>query len=111
MELSTYYICLLLKGPAWTAEESPELKQLQARHVAHIRWTVSSGAAIAGGPVTDGGHIVGFSVYKTATLEEARAIAESDPAVRAGRFVVELHPWMTPAGQLPAPASRPHGSG
>ncbi len=104
IDLRTYSICLLRKGPAWTAEETRELEQLQAQHVAYTRQKVASGAAIAAGPVTDGGDIRGFSIFRTATLAEARAIAEADPGVRAGRFVVELHPWMTPAGVLPDPA-------
>lgn len=73
--------------------------------MAHTVQTVSSGAAVAAGPVTDGGDIRGFSIFRTATLAEARAIAEADPGVLAGRFVVELHPWMTPRGRLPAPAT------
>ncbi|HEX8033665.1 MAG TPA: hypothetical protein VF510_07445 [Ktedonobacterales bacterium] len=32
MELNTYYICLLRKGPKWTSEETPELEELHAWH-------------------------------------------------------------------------------
>ena len=42
MELSTYYICLLLKGPNWTAEESPELEQLQAHLSALMPYRTAS---------------------------------------------------------------------
>lgn len=105
MELTTYFICLLRKGPAWTAEETPELEQLQAQHMAHTLHLKESGATIASGPVNDDSDIRGFSIYRTATLDEARALAEDDPGVRAGRFVVELHAWRTPAGNLPAPAT------
>lgn len=104
MELRTYYICLLRKGPAWTAEETPALEQLQAQHMAHTRQVMESGATIAAGPVDDGSDIRGFSIYRTATLAQAQALAEADPGVRAGRFVVELHPWMAPSGRLPEPA-------
>ena len=103
MELSTFYTCLLRKGPSWTAEETPGLDPLQARHIAHIRWLGASGATVAAGPVDDNSDILGFSIFRTATLDEARALAEADPAVCAGRFVVELHPWMVPAGTLPEP--------
>lgn len=98
-----YYICLLRKGPTWTAEETPELEQLQERHMAHTLHLMTSGAAVAAGPVTDDGDIRGFKIFRTATLAEARALAEADPGVRAGRFIVELHPWMVPTGKLPAP--------
>ena len=105
MELDTYYICLLRKGPAWTPDESPELDRLQDEHVAHTLHLWQSGATIAAGPVNDESDIRGFSIYRTATLAEARALAEDDPGVRAGRFVVELHEWKTPAGSLPKPAT------
>ena len=101
MELSRYYLCLLRKGPAWTAEETPESKQLQARHLAHTLEHVSSGAAIAAGPVTDGGEIVGCAIFVTPTVEEAHTRMAADPGVQAGRFTFELHPWLTPKGQLP----------
>lgn len=104
VELHTYYICLLRKGPNWTADESPELEQLQAQHMAHISHLMEIGAKLAAGPVDDDSDIRGFSIYLTPTLAEAQAFAEDDPAVRSGRFVVELHPWMVPVGRLPAPA-------
>ena len=106
MELKTYYICLLRKGPAWTAKETPELEQLQARHVAHNVELMASGAKLTAGPVDDGSDIRGISIFCTATLEEARVLAEADPAVRVGRFVVELHPWMVPAGSLSDPGTK-----
>jgi uncharacterized protein YciI len=100
VELSQYFICLLRKGPVWTAEEAPAL---QARHIARTRHLTEIGATIAAGPVRDESDIVGFSIFRTATLAGARTLAEADPGVRAGRFAVELHPWLTPAGVLPAP--------
>jgi len=100
-----YYICLLRKGPNWTAEESPELERLQAQHVAHNFHLMEIGAKLVAGPVDDGSDVRGMSIFMTATLDEARILAEADPAVRSGRFVVEIHPWMVPIGRLPAPAN------
>ena len=56
---------------------------------------------IVAGPCLDGGHLRGVSVFRVGSLEEAKALAEDDPAVRAGRLVIELHPWMVPKGVLP----------
>lgn len=52
-------------------------------------------------PLTDGGTIRGLCVFKAASLEEARAFEEADPAVKAGRLTVEVHPWMVQKGILP----------
>jgi uncharacterized protein len=41
--------------------------------------------------------------------EEARALAEADPAVRAGRFEVVVMPWRVPAGAVRfSPTRFPH---
>ncbi len=103
MDLSQYFICLLRKGPSWSTEETPELEELQARHLAHTLHLMETGATIAAGPVNDESDIRGFSIFRTATLAEARALAEADPGVQAGRFVVELHRWLTPSKRLPTP--------
>jgi hypothetical protein len=34
-------------------------------------------------------------------MEEMKALAEQDPAVKAGRLAVEIHPWFVEKGVLP----------
>lgn len=50
------------------------------------------------GPIGDDSDIAGISVYNTATMEEAIKLAEADPAVKAGRLIVEAHPWWLAKG-------------
>lgn len=92
---------LLRKGPNWTAEPSPALDALIVRHMQYLQWLREAGKTLASGPVKDGSDLHGLSIYCTATLEEAQALAHADPAIQAGHFAVELHPRLTPAGQLP----------
>ena len=49
------------------------------------------------GPVTGGGDIVGFSILEAASEQAALALAQSDPAVRAGRVAVRLLPAILPS--------------
>jgi hypothetical protein len=35
----------------------------------------------------------GIFIFNVKTVEEAKTIAETDPAVKAGTLVLELHPW------------------
>lgn len=102
MEFTTYYVMLLRKGPNWTAEPSPALQALIVRHMTYLQGLREAGKTLASGPVKDGSDLHGVSIYCTATLEEAQALAHADPAIQAGHFAVELHPWFTPAGQLPS---------
>jgi hypothetical protein len=43
-----------------------------------------------------------MSVY-TVPVDEARGLAEADPAVRAGRFRVDLARWCVAAGRVAFP--------
>ncbi len=98
MDIELLYLVLIKKGPIWTPEETPELECLQAAHLAHIDATHSQGQLVAAGPIDDGSDLRGISVLRVESLEKARELAEADPAVRAGRLVVEVHPWYVPAG-------------
>lgn len=98
MDFDTYYLAFLLRGPAWTPIESPDLDRLQAAHLAHLTRLRESGQLLLNGPCADDGNLRGVSVYKVASLAEAQALAAADPMVQAGRLVVEFHPWLLPAG-------------
>ena len=56
---------------------------------------------VVAGPFGDDTALRGVFVFKVASIDEARALAETDPAVQAGRLVIEMHPWLVPEGILP----------
>lgn len=99
--LETYYFGFLVKGDKWTPESTPETQKIQEGHMAHLNASAKTGKLVIAGPIANGGDIRGILVYHTATVDEARAIAEQDPAVKAGRLKVDLHPWMVSKGALP----------
>ena len=92
-EMTTYQVGFLKKGPAWTPGETPELKELQKAHLAHIQEMGASGKLLIAGPFTDGGDLRGMFIFRVDTLEEAKTLADQDPMVKAGRLVIEWHPW------------------
>jgi uncharacterized protein YciI len=92
-EMTTYQVAFLRKGPNWTPGDSPEHKALQGAHLAHIGKMAETGKLILAGPFADGGDLRGLFIFRVDSLEEARALAEQDPAVKAGRLVLEWHPW------------------
>lgn len=99
--MTVYYMGLLSRGPKWTPEKTAETNRIQEEHMAHIRSMGASGKLVIAGPFLDGGQLRGIFVFKVSTLEEAKAMAEADPAVKAGRLQVEIHPWMVAKGILP----------
>jgi uncharacterized protein YciI len=101
-DMTTVYLGLLMRGPAWTPEVTEATERLQIAHLTHIRQMREAGQVIMVGPCTDGGQLRGAYILRVSSLEEARALADADPAVKAGRLVVELHPWLVSESTLPS---------
>jgi len=92
-EMTTYQVAFLVRGPNWSPAETEETKAIQAGHMENIRKMGASGKLLIAGPFEDGGDLRGMFIFRVATLEEAKALAEQDPAVKAGRLKLEWHPW------------------
>ena len=71
-----------------------ELDALQERHVAYQAGLRERGLLLAGGPLSDqpDERLRGFCVFAVG-FQEARAAADADPSVQAGRLVVDLMTW------------------
>jgi uncharacterized protein YciI len=96
-KMTTYQVAFLRRGPNFTQQSTPETKKLQEAHMAHIGAMAKTGKLILAGPFSDGGELRGMFVFK-ATAEEAKQLAEQDPTVKAGRLVLEWHPWFSEEG-------------
>lgn len=101
MKMTTYYFAFLRRGPKWTATRTPETEKLQADHMAHINSMARSGKLVIAGPFENAGDYAGVFVFKGNSIDEAKALAEADPTVKAGRLVIDIHPWLVPEGSLP----------
>ena len=95
--MKTYYLVFLLKGPN-RSQDSTVSAKIQEAHLAHLTKMYNEGKMAIAGPLLDDQDLRGICVYDVKTLEEAKALAESDPAVKAGRLKVEVHPWMSQRG-------------
>lgn len=102
-EMTTYYFGLLTRGPNAGTGTTEEREKIQAAHLANIKRLHDAGKILVAGPFADGGEWRGIFIYKCASLEEARQLAATDPAVAAGRLRIEIHPWMTAKGYIRDP--------
>lgn len=105
MEFDTYQL-VLLKRPAEPTEYPPERAQeIQAAHLGHLTRMAREGHLVAAGPFGDqeDESLRGLALYRVGSLEEARRLAEQDPAVQAGRLEVEVMTWYTQKGALAFP--------
>jgi uncharacterized protein YciI len=87
------YVMAFLKSGSVKIEDSAKRAELQRLHLQNIIRLAREGTLIVAGPFLDDQAMRGIFIFNVGTVEEARAIAESDPAVRAGTLQLELHPW------------------
>jgi uncharacterized protein YciI len=100
-QMTTSYLAFLMRGPKWTAEKTPETEELQKAHLANIVRLNKLGKLVVAGPFGDNGKFAGIFVFRVGSMAEAQALAATDPAIKAGRLVLDLHPWVVPEGILP----------
>ena len=104
-DMTIYYIFLLKKGPTWSPDETPEIDALQEAHLANLKRLGDMGRLVINGPLLDSfaisGEIRGAGVLKTESLAEAQDLISTDPMVKAGRLIFELHAWMVNKNILP----------
>jgi uncharacterized protein len=90
--MKTYVMAFLKSGPV-KIQDSTQRTELQREHLKNILRLAEDGTLIVAGPFLDNQSIRGIFIFNVESVEEARKIAETDPAVKAGTLVLELHPW------------------
>lgn len=100
MDFDRFTIALLVlrdDAPELTPEDEDAL---QDAHMSHLADLHQAGHLLAAGPLLDrSSQFRGLSILNVG-VEEAQALKQSDPAVRAGKYAVITLPWMVPAGAL-----------
>ncbi|MDR9364340.1 MAG: YciI family protein [Balneolaceae bacterium] len=87
------YVMAFLKTGPNPSTDSTEAMKLQRTHLDNIRRMAEAGDLLLAGPFMDDGEVRGIYVFDVRTVEEARKLTETDPAIRAGALEMELHPW------------------
>ncbi len=110
MEFDRYTVVLLtLRDDAPKLDPAAE-DALQDAHMDHLAKLHEAGHVLAAGPTPgpEERKIRGLTILNV-PLDEARRLKEQDPAVRAGRFSLEVFPWIVPKGVMAfAPVRFPH---
>ena len=95
--MQQYYIAFLKRGSNRT-QNKQETDSLQILHLEHLGRMYELGYADISGPFADDGDIRGITIYNTPNQQMADSLANLDPMVKAGRLVIEIHPWWAAKG-------------
>jgi uncharacterized protein YciI len=105
VELEAYQLVILRRPPTAPDLDAETLDRIQAEHLDYLGSLRAAGRIVTNGPVLDqqDESLRGLVFYCVGSVEEARALAERDPAVAAGRLAVEAMTWWCPAGSMTVP--------
>ena len=95
--MQQYFIAFLKRGPN-RSQNKEEASKLQEAHLVHLGKMYDLGYADISGPFGDDGDIRGITIYNVPNQQMADSLANADPMVKAGRLVIEIHPWWAAKG-------------
>ncbi|MCG9712201.1 YciI family protein [Shewanella insulae] len=90
--MKRYVMAMLKRGPN-REQSKAEAERLQRAHLDNIGRLAEEGKLVLAGPFLEEGDLRGIYIFNVTSVEEAKALTESDPAIKAGRLIMELHPW------------------
>jgi uncharacterized protein len=102
--MTHYVLGLFRRAPGRLPVPEDEAERIQEGHLAHLRRLRESGDLIASGPFEEDADLRGVLLFSTASVDRARKLTNSDPALTNGRLVLDLYTWYAPAGLRVAPA-------
>lgn len=90
--MKQYVLAILKRGPN-REQDSVRRAELQRLHMANIDRMAQEGKLVLAGPFLNSGDMRGIYIFNVTTVEEAKALTETDPLIKSGGLVMELHPW------------------
>jgi uncharacterized protein YciI len=93
-----YFVFIHRPGPHWLPGK-PILAQPLEAHFAYMERLEGLGKLVLGGGFLDNAGAMGILECKN--LEEAEALCQADPAVRAQIVIVEVHPYFVTVNPFP----------
>jgi uncharacterized protein YciI len=105
IEFESYQLVLLQRPEHPREYAEDKLEEIQQAHLAHLRHLAESGKLLVAGPFDDqpDPRLRGLELFHVGSIEEARRLAEEDPAVKAGRLQAVVMTWYTEKGALTFP--------
>ncbi len=91
--MKKYVFCLLKTGTNTTASKE-ETQKLFEGHMANINKLAKEGKLVVAGPfMKNDRNYRGIYIFNVETIEEAKTLVATDPAIQAKLLEAELTPW------------------
>jgi uncharacterized protein len=100
--MKTWFLRLIPPRPTFDKDMTDAEGALMEQHFVYWKDKFDKGVCVFGGPVLDPRGVYGVLAIRAATEEEARALADGDPSVKAGlnrMEVAEMKIAFLPKGQ------------
>jgi uncharacterized protein YciI len=105
MEFEKFQLVILRAGDNPPQIPREQAMEIQKQHLAHMNGLAQQGKLVVAGPFSDQPDktMRGMCIYRCGSIDEARQLAEADPAVKAGRLKVEVLTWNVEKGYMTFP--------
>jgi len=97
--MKKYVMAFLKKGPN-RDQDSVVAAKLQKAHMDNINRMAEAGFLVLAGPFMDDFETRGIYIFNVSTIDSAKKLTATDPAIKAGRLTMELHPWFGSAALM-----------
>jgi uncharacterized protein YciI len=107
MDLESFELVMLRTPASPTPYDDGKLDRIQSEHLSFHASMREAGHVVTNGPLRGqpDEDLRGLTFYRVGSLEQARRLAESDPAVQAGRLEVQVMTWLCPPGTMAKPGT------
>ena len=87
------YVMAFLTAGDNHSMDSATSANLQKAHLNNIIRLANEGKLIVAGPFLDDQPVRGIFIFNVQSIDEAKALTATDPAIKAGVLKMELRPW------------------
>jgi uncharacterized protein YciI len=91
--MKKYVIAFLYRGDRVSEYSEAERAEIQKGHMANITKLAEEGKMVLAGPFFGNEELRGLFFFAVESIEEAKVLTESDPAVKAGVLKMDLKEW------------------